>query len=175
MSIVLASGWPRSGNVVTTPMLLIKSAVATAARDSASASRGHASNTAASPMHEPTTERSGLEEAIARRGVTGPAVLERAKGLEPSTPTLARSCSTTELHPHPKALTAVMHRQPQSYAKCALRMQQFADRRPTAKSPLSGPFAGKIAGNSDKTCSLMFRSGHFRGTWRAKRGLQRFE
>lgn len=27
--------------------------------------------------------------------------LERAKGLEPSTPTLARSCSTTELHPHP--------------------------------------------------------------------------
>jgi hypothetical protein len=31
-------------------------------------------------------------------------LLERAKGLEPSTPTLARSCSTTELHPHPKAL-----------------------------------------------------------------------
>jgi hypothetical protein len=28
--------------------------------------------------------------------------LERAKGLEPSTPTLARSCSTTELHPHPR-------------------------------------------------------------------------
>src|SRR3954470_9516178 len=29
-------------------------------------------------------------------------ILERAKGLEPSTPTLARSCSTTELHPHPR-------------------------------------------------------------------------
>src|SRR5262249_13318974 len=28
--------------------------------------------------------------------------LERAKGLEPSTPTLARSSSTTELHPHPR-------------------------------------------------------------------------
>src|SRR6478735_8110305 len=28
--------------------------------------------------------------------------LERAKGLEPSTPTLARSCSTTELHPRPR-------------------------------------------------------------------------
>jgi hypothetical protein len=27
--------------------------------------------------------------------------LERAKGFEPSTPTLARLCSTTELHPHP--------------------------------------------------------------------------
>ena len=29
--------------------------------------------------------------------------LERAKGFEPSTPTLARSCSTPELHPHPWA------------------------------------------------------------------------
>ena len=28
-------------------------------------------------------------------------LLERAKGFEPSTPTLARSCSTPELHPHP--------------------------------------------------------------------------
>src|SRR5207253_818356 len=28
--------------------------------------------------------------------------LERAKGFEPSTPTLARLCSTPELHPHPK-------------------------------------------------------------------------
>ena len=52
-------------------------------------------------------------------------VLERAKGLEPSTPTLARSCSTTELHPHP-GLTAIAHRQRQSYAKCGPRMQQPA-------------------------------------------------
>src|SRR3954449_4088196 len=51
--------------------------------------------------------------------------LERAKGLEPSTPTLARSCSTTELHPHP-GLTAIARRQRQSYAKCGLRMQQPA-------------------------------------------------
>src|SRR5665213_3698163 len=28
-------------------------------------------------------------------------ILERAKGFEPSTPTLARLCSTPELHPHP--------------------------------------------------------------------------
>ena len=27
--------------------------------------------------------------------------LERAMGIEPTTPTLARSCSTAELHPHP--------------------------------------------------------------------------
>jgi hypothetical protein len=30
-------------------------------------------------------------------------ILERAKGFEPSTPTLARSCSTPELHPHPNS------------------------------------------------------------------------
>src|ERR1700679_1565986 len=30
--------------------------------------------------------------------------LERAKGFEPSTPTLARLCSTPELHPHPRRL-----------------------------------------------------------------------
>ena len=29
-------------------------------------------------------------------------LLERAKGFEPSTPTLARLCSTPELHPHPR-------------------------------------------------------------------------
>jgi hypothetical protein len=31
--------------------------------------------------------------------------LERAKGFEPSTPTLARLCSTPELHPHPRRAT----------------------------------------------------------------------
>jgi hypothetical protein len=33
-------------------------------------------------------------------------ILERAKGFEPSTPTLARSCSTPELHPHPMGMAA---------------------------------------------------------------------
>ena len=47
------------------------------------------------------------DKAATRRPVIDPVVchgknLERAKGLEPSTPTLARSCSTTELHPHPR-------------------------------------------------------------------------
>ena len=32
--------------------------------------------------------------------------LERAKGFEPSTPTLARLCSTPELHPHSSAARA---------------------------------------------------------------------
>jgi hypothetical protein len=30
--------------------------------------------------------------------------MERAKGFEPSTPTLARLCSTPELHPQPVCL-----------------------------------------------------------------------
>ena len=49
-------------------------------------------------------------------------LLERAKGFEPSTPTLARSCSTPELHPHPMA--ARYARQARSYAKRHLALQQ---------------------------------------------------
>src|SRR6476469_7035652 len=41
--------------------------------------------------------------------------LERAKGFEPSTPTLARSCSTPELHPHPVVLAGKAGRQGRSY------------------------------------------------------------
>src|ERR1019366_9598712 len=52
--------------------------------------------------------------------------LERAKGFEPSTPTLARSCSTTELHPHPRDWRRSLAGNGQSYAKCGPRMQQPA-------------------------------------------------
>src|SRR3981189_2288498 len=51
-------------------------------------------------------------------------ILERAKGFEPSTPTLARSCSTTELHPHPRGWQRSLAGNGQSYAKCGPRMQQ---------------------------------------------------
>ena len=61
---VLANGWPRSGNVVTTPMLLRNSFVATAVLGAASEWRGH---TTANAKHAPTTQRSILEEVIARR------------------------------------------------------------------------------------------------------------
>ena len=44
--------------------------------------------------------------------------MERAKGFEPSTPTLARSCSTPELHPHPKAGGRSTAARAQTYAKC---------------------------------------------------------
>jgi hypothetical protein len=53
--------------------------------------------------------------------------LERAKGFEPSTPTLARSCSTTELHPHPRGHRRSLAGNAQSYAKCGPRMQQVAE------------------------------------------------
>src|SRR5215208_8167085 len=45
--------------------------------------------------------------------------LERAKGFEPSTPTLARSCSTPELHPHPLGMAAVRR---QSFHIVAVRI-----------------------------------------------------
>jgi hypothetical protein len=46
--------------------------------------------------------------------------LERAKGFEPSTPTLARSCSTPELHPHPWdcRLNVTGDRRPMPNADC---------------------------------------------------------
>src|SRR5260370_1947325 len=53
-------------------------------------------------------------------------ILERAKGFEPSTPTLARSCSTTELHPHPRDWRRSLTGNAQSYAKYGPRMQQPA-------------------------------------------------
>ena len=56
--------------------------------------RPHTSPTRKQPTAAPLWER------LRRCVLEGK--LERAKGLEPSTPTLARSCSTTELHPHPR-------------------------------------------------------------------------
>src|SRR5215813_3100994 len=78
--------------------------------------------------------------------------LERAKGLEPSTPTLARSCSTTELHPHPKVLAAIaVPTNGETYAKCPSLMQQFADtpkpagsRILTAAAGSRGPESGRF-------------------------------
>ena len=72
-----------------------------------------------------------MEDKIGR---TNWKFLERAKGLEPSTPTLARSCSTTELHPHPKALAAIWHRQrrramPNAAGECNSRVAGRIDTR----------------------------------------------
>ena len=53
-------------------------------------------------MHRPQTTRPPKGGLSSIRVFAIKENLERAKGLEPSTPTLARSCSTTELHPHPR-------------------------------------------------------------------------
>src|ERR687897_2510576 len=78
--------------------------------------------------------------------------LERAKGFEPSTPTLARLCSTPELHPHAPSLVlagwwsqAESNRRPLECHSSALPTElrpHKTDRRPTL--PLQR-FAPKVA------------------------------
>jgi hypothetical protein len=55
--------------------------------------------------------------------------LERAKGFEPSTPTLARSCSTPELHPHPNSVDQRPPEHPATYAKRCPPLQPPPGRR----------------------------------------------
>src|SRR3954453_19484872 len=66
---VRARGWPRSGNVVTTPMLLRNLVVATAVRGAASEGRDAIGSTTASAKQAPATERRNLHKA--RRDVMG--------------------------------------------------------------------------------------------------------
>ena len=76
--------------------------------------------------------------------------LERAKGFEPSTPTLARSCSTPELHPHPRDCRLIATCDRLTYAKCGLRMQQPARTHETTKKRyISSQYAeiGPMAAN----------------------------
>src|SRR5271168_1507355 len=63
--------------------------------------------------------------------------LERAKGFEPSTPTLARLCSTPELHPHPLDGGTVRR----AYGATIARMQSLpvsADRSDAAPAERRG-------------------------------------
>jgi hypothetical protein len=63
-------------------------------------------------VHKSAFQLAGLgNDPLSTAGLDTYKKLERAKGFEPSTPTLARSCSTTELHPHPSGLTAIRRRQ----------------------------------------------------------------
>src|SRR6185312_13693908 len=77
--------------------------------------------------------------------------LERAKGFEPSIPTLARSCSTTELHPHPSDWRRWAAGNGQSYAKCGSRMQQPAHGPKSARSPFIGNNAQRFIQNDART------------------------
>src|SRR5271156_6428978 len=74
------------------------------------------------PKQEAPKTRSPLtKRALRQTLVACEENLERAKGFEPSTPTLARSCSTTELHPHPRDWRRSLASNGQSYAKTAPR------------------------------------------------------
>ena len=59
----------------------------------------------APPLLPQTNERPGSSPGLARNSLGKGEILERAKGFEPSTLTLARLCSTPELHPHSKLST----------------------------------------------------------------------
>ncbi len=65
------------------------------------AGRGKLARTAARAEEEGIKKKRTLSGPISVRR-SGPILkLERAMGFEPTTPTLARLCSTPELHPHP--------------------------------------------------------------------------
>ncbi len=110
---VMAYGRERSPTIIT-PVLapsscLLKQASLDASGDSAP--RLLSFHFFMGSVSAPGRGRSPRSETKKPAAVGGPSsdcqlgqreTLERAKGLEPSTPTLARSCSTTELHPHPR-------------------------------------------------------------------------
>ncbi len=64
--------------------------------------------------------------------------LERAKGFEPSTPTLARLCSTPELHPHPRRVIWPSA----SAGPCPSYAKELTALQPHAASPMKRPHAG---------------------------------
>jgi hypothetical protein len=67
-----------------------------------------------------------------------PSTLERAKGFEPSTPTLARLCSTPELHPHPACPREVGLRVPQTTVSTPRRVGGSEPCRRRARSASAG-------------------------------------
>jgi hypothetical protein len=90
------------------------------------------------PENEKPADTAGLRQTLPLQEN-----LERAKGFEPSTPTLARSCSTTELHPHPRDWRRAITDNGQSYAKCGPRMQQLVRGPESAGYPDIGGMAPK--------------------------------
>jgi hypothetical protein len=74
ISIVFAKGWPRSGKVVTMPMLPRKSFVATAVLISASALCGEVSAMAASAIHARIAPESALVVRVVENAIPMPLV-----------------------------------------------------------------------------------------------------
>src|SRR3954447_3958474 len=71
--------------------------------------------------------------------------LERAKGFEPSTPTLARLCSTPELHPHPSGVVAGGGYMPHSKSECNRILGENQKRRSLMKLEAASCRSGFVA------------------------------
>jgi hypothetical protein len=107
------------------------------------------------PRASPEWKRQGRLSAACQNLFRYREKLERAKGFEPSTPTLARSCSTPELHPHPLRL-------PESHRHRPAELCQMPS--PNATAP-SGPFEegiGQKSTGSPRNLALSRPWGHFR-------------
>src|SRR3954454_19321024 len=109
----------------------------------------------------PNTAASGADNHVpVRLGWMLWEKLERAKGLEPSTPTLARSCSTTELHPHPVEIGGDRTRR-QWRELCQMPAANATVRKP-AKSAVCGqnrPAGTNRPGNQARWRNPAARSG----------------
>jgi hypothetical protein len=81
-------------------------------------------------------------------------ILERAKGFEPSTPTLARLYSTPELHPHPRRV----RRQPGQRSRAIRRKPQVRFPRQRGANSIPSMFLGRRQAHDERE-RLADRSG----------------
>jgi hypothetical protein len=111
----------------------------------------------------PTNDKAAKRRPVINPGICHEENLERAKGLEPSTPTLARSCSTTELHPHPRwRRTLAVNGRPMPNADCECNSPLTVWRHPeNSISPINGRESVR---NSGQTRFPGFRR-LISGTW----------
>ena len=91
-----------------------------------------------------------------------PKKLERAKGFEPSTPTLARLCSTPELHPHPRA--AATHRRAAELCQKLPPIATATRAADAIKRQEASPLPGEgLAGGKPAARSILPSPANFRG------------
>src|ERR1044071_8970898 len=104
-------------------------------------------------------------------GRAGRQILERARGFEPPTPTLARLCSTPELHPHPGdqyheeggGLQGVCCAVPIGARRCALGIAHRTHTHPPVFTVAeSAALRGSLPGGHCKSLFLKDRKG---GLW----------
>jgi hypothetical protein len=88
------------------------------------------------------TSTHSLQHTCRRGGLSR---LERAKGFEPSTPTLARLCSTPELRPHPDRHWPAAPPMPNGDAECN---RDRVGAESSFRLKLTREFAGRLPGDT---------------------------